>query len=94
MAAPAAMWHDDDVMVTTRDGPAGHLTLQFLAWVGDSPRTYGEVMDAWRTSCPRLSIWEDALACGLIEVSRGGGPMREGSVSLTERGRDFLRQPA
>jgi hypothetical protein len=32
------------------------LTLQFLAWVDDGPRTYGEAMEAWRSTCPRLSI--------------------------------------
>jgi hypothetical protein len=41
------------------DGPGAHLTIQFLEWLSDRPRTYGETMDAWRTSCPRLSIWED-----------------------------------
>jgi len=77
------------------EGPSGHLTLQFLAWIGEAPRAYGEVMDAWRTSCPRLSIWEDALQGGLVEVGQGGCAMRERVVSLTERGRAaLLRQVA
>ena len=42
------------------------LMMQFLAWVAARPRTYSETMDAWRTSCPRLSIWEDALGDGLV----------------------------
>src|SRR5262249_45361315 len=37
-----------------------HLTLQFLAWLAERPRSYAETMEAWRTSCPRLSVWEDA----------------------------------
>ena len=77
-------------MLTPPDGPTGHLTLQLLAWIGEAPRGYGEVMDAWRTSCPRLSIWEDALADGLVEVRGGRGAMRDSTVTLTER----LRQPA
>ncbi len=40
------------------------LTLQFLAWVDEGPRTYGEAMEAWRSTCPRLSIWEDAVRDG------------------------------
>ncbi len=73
------------------DNPAGHLTLQFLAWIGEAPRSYGEVMDAWRTSCPRLSIWEDALGAGLVEVQGGRCAMRERVVTLTDRGRALLQ---
>jgi hypothetical protein len=73
------------------DGPAGHLTLQFLAWIGEAPRSYGEVMDAWRTSCPRLSIWEDAVGAGLVAVADGHCAMREHRVALTERGRALLQ---
>ena len=36
------------------------LILDFLEWVAARPRPYAEVMDAWRTSCPRLTVWEDA----------------------------------
>ena len=46
------------------------LTLQMLDWIAGGQRTYDEVMDAWRTSCPRLSIWEDALADQLVVVVR------------------------
>jgi len=41
------------------------LTLQFVAWVSDRPRTYGEVMEAWTTTSPRMPIWEDAVSEGL-----------------------------
>ena len=68
-----------------------HLTLQFLQWLADSPRTYGEAMDAWRTSCPRLSIWEDALREGLISVESGLCAMRQAKVSVTAKGSTFLR---
>jgi hypothetical protein len=46
--------------------------LQFLDWVASRPRTYAEAMDAWRTSCPRLSVWEDALLAGLIQLGAAG----------------------
>src|SRR5215467_138898 len=48
--------------------PTEALTEQLLAWAAERPRTYGEAMDAWRTSCPRLTIWEDAVDARLIEV--------------------------
>jgi hypothetical protein len=38
-----------------------------LEWISARPRTYAEVLEAWRTTCPRLSIWEDACLDGLIE---------------------------
>ena len=75
--------------------PADALTLQFLAWIAERPRAYGDVMDAWRTSCPRLSIWEDALREGLVEVNRASaGRMRERLVAITPRGRAALAAAA
>jgi hypothetical protein len=64
------------------------LTTDFLGWLAAGPRPYGEVMEAWRTSCPRLTVWEDALDGGLVVRSRAAGssPM----VELTARGRTFL----
>jgi hypothetical protein len=44
------------------------LTLQFLEWVSSRPRTYAEVMEAWRTTCPRHSVWEDATIDGLVQL--------------------------
>ena len=68
------------------------LTLQMLDWLAERPRTYGETMDAWRTSCPRLSIWEDALADRLVHVGRGyAGVGQSGSpVELTVDGQSLL----
>ncbi len=48
------------------------LTVQLLEWIQLRPRTYAETLEAWRTSCPRLSIWEDACIDGLIEIAPGG----------------------
>ncbi|HWB21021.1 MAG TPA: hypothetical protein VG711_12020 [Phycisphaerales bacterium] len=61
------------------------LMRQFLDWLNTQPRTYGEVMDAWRTSCPRLTVWEDAVAQGFVKIETGK-PMREALVSLTPTG--------
>ncbi len=78
-------------MTTSLDNPAGYLTVQFLTWVSEQPRTYGDAMDAWRTSCPRLSIWDDAIRDGLVRMEKGGGPMRQSLVMLTDRGRIVLK---
>jgi len=69
--------------------PVSLLMLQFLAWVSSRRRTYAEAMGAWRSSCPRHTVWEDAIADGLIEVD-GGGPLSEAEVTLTPRGRAIL----
>jgi hypothetical protein len=65
------------------------LMLQFLDWVASRPRTYTEAMDAWRSSCPRLTVWEDALIWGYIQLNAGGA-MQQGDVALTPRGRSVL----
>jgi hypothetical protein len=46
------------------------LVLDFVEWVAARPRTYAEVMEAWRTSCPRLTIWEDSVDQGLVARER------------------------
>ena len=72
--------------------PASALTLQFLAWVAARPRSYQETMEAWRTSCPRLSIWEDAVREGFVAVERRNGQsMKLSAVVLTGRGAALLR---
>ena len=57
------------------------LVLDLLEWIGPSPRPYGEVLDAWRTSCPRLTIWEDANDRGFIACHFEPGRGRLVSVS-------------
>ena len=64
------------------------LTQQFLAWVDETPRSYADA-DAWRRSCPHLSIWEDAIADGLVRFENAG--TRDGSrLVLTAQGRKKL----
>jgi hypothetical protein len=65
------------------------LTLQFLAWVGEAPRTYADAMEAWRSTCPRLSIWEDAILDGLVAFD-GGATRNQSRVRLTQKGRARL----
>jgi len=64
------------------------LVLDLLEWVDKRPRTYDEVMAAWRTSCPRLPIWEDACDHGLVarERHKDLGTI----VRLTNPGRKLL----
>jgi hypothetical protein len=64
------------------------IMIQFLSWVADRPRSYADTMDAWRTSCPRLSVWEDAVITDLVRLEGEGGR----AVKLTERGAAVLRQ--
>ena len=64
------------------------LVLDLVEWVAREPRAYTEVMSAWRTSCPRLQIWEDAVEFGLVQ--RDCPPGQGAVVSATEAGREFL----
>jgi hypothetical protein len=69
--------------------PAAHaLTQQFLAWVDEAPRSYADA-EAWRRSCPHLSIWEDAISDGLVRFKNGSG-MQQSRLLLTPRGRAWL----
>jgi hypothetical protein len=63
------------------------LLVDMLAWLAHDERPYAEVMDAWRTSCPRLTVWEDAVERGLVEQARSG---RMRIVRITPAGRAFL----
>jgi hypothetical protein len=65
------------------------LVLDFIEWVAARPRSYSEAMEAWRTSCPRLTIWEDCVDLGFIVVKRTDGV--NSVVELTAQAREFLR---
>jgi len=69
--------------------PVSLLMIEFLSWVTRRPRTYEEAMEAWRSNCPRHTVWEDALIDGLIRVTRGDVP-HQSEVTLTTRGRAIL----
>lgn len=63
------------------------LVLDLVEWVAAEERSYTDVMEAWRTNCPRLTVWEDAIERGLL--TRRPGP-RGGMVEVTAAGRMFL----
>lgn len=65
------------------------LIADLVGWVSKESRTYQDAMDAWRTSCPRLSIWEDAVDHGFIkrEIDENSVPI----VRATAKGIEFLK---
>jgi len=69
---------------------ADPLVLDFVEWVAREPRVYAEVVSTWRTSCPRLTIWEDAADRGYVarETVAGLGLL----VTVTEDGKKLLRE--
>ncbi len=64
------------------------LILDLFEWIAVRPRAYSDVMDAWRTSCPRLPVWEDAVDRGLVVRAneKGAGAM----VRVTVEDLDLL----
>ena len=72
-------------MVETADP----LVLDFVEWIAREPRLYSEVIATWRTSCPRLTIWEDAVDRGFVarETVAGFGVV----VTVTQEGEQLLR---
>ena len=64
--------------------------LELLTWVTARERTYEDVVEAWKSNCPRYAVWDDAVTAGLVTANSNG-------VALTERGlaalpRDFVLQ--
>jgi len=70
--------------------PVEALLVDLVEWIAREDRDYGEVMDAWRTSCPRLPIWEEANSRGLVtrKYTSGRGPV----VTATPAGLVFLTE--
>ena len=65
------------------------LVLDLLEWLSRQERSYEETMDAWRTSCPKLPVWEDANDQGLIRVENQNG---RSAVRVTPAGFDLLKK--
>jgi hypothetical protein len=64
---------------------------ELLVWIEREPRTYAAAMDAWRSSCPRFSVWEDALDADLVEVEACNGTgAGDARVRLTALGHSVL----
>ena len=70
--------------------PVESLILDLLEWIGPDARPYAEVLETWRTSCPRLPVWEDANDRGLVVSHYEAGRGRLVSVSVA--GREHLRE--
>jgi hypothetical protein len=68
--------------------PVETLVLDLIEWIGPTPRPYSEVLQVWRTSCPRLPIWEEANLRGFIE--RHHQPGHEATVSLSASGQAYM----
>src|SRR5262245_50135459 len=66
-----------------------NLILDLVEWVERTERTYQETMDAWRTSCPRIPVWEDATERGLVETRAANG---RSIVRATSAGWTFLEE--
>jgi hypothetical protein len=69
--------------------PLDALVLDLLEWIGTEGRPYREVMEVWRTSCPRLPVWEQANDRGFIECRSEHSPPMIGVSAL---GAKFLAQ--
>ncbi|MGJ4941808.1 hypothetical protein ACQR1W_14630 [Bradyrhizobium sp. HKCCYLS1011] len=69
---------------------ADPLVLDFVEWIARAPRSHAEVVATWKTSCPRLTIWEDAAECGYVarETIAGFGLV----VTVTDAGEQLLRE--
>ncbi|MEM8975221.1 MAG: hypothetical protein AAGD43_24435 [Pseudomonadota bacterium] len=64
------------------------LVLDLVEWVARESRPYKEVLDVWRTSCPRLTVWEDAIDRGFVTRTFKGG--QDALVEVTAAGHAFL----
>src|SRR6476620_9705455 len=69
--------------------PVEPLVLDLLEWIGPEPRPYSEVIEVWRTSCPRLPVWEEANTRGFIEHRHSAGS--EARVQVSASGMAFLK---
>jgi hypothetical protein len=97
VAAHEAAWKEPDPVSAVVD----NLILDLLEWIGPGERPYLETMEAWRTSCPRLPVWEDATDLGFIERRHQPG---RGALRVSHRRRapeesagptiDWLRRSA
>jgi hypothetical protein len=87
----AICWHAYIAISTEREIAVSEtvdaLLCDLLAWLARDARSYDELMEAWRTSCPRLPVWEDANELGFVEQTRADG---HAMVRITPAGREFL----
>ncbi len=72
-------------------GDLDPLIFDLVEWIAREPRSYADVIDAWRTSCPRLTVWEDAVDRGFVIREGAGAGTR---VLVTPAGQAFLASRA
>ena len=84
MACPTAK-SETSKLIGMADPVVEGLILDLLEWLAQGERSYTEVMDAWRTSCPRLPVWEEANDRGLVVTA-------EAAVRITSSGRALLER--
>jgi hypothetical protein len=68
--------------------PVEPLIFDLLEWIAREPRTYSQVIEVWRTSCPRLPVWEEANVRGFVDRRHEGGS--EARVVVTASGHAYL----
>jgi len=66
-----------------------NLILDLVEWAGRKERDYQETMEAWRTSCPKLPVWDEATDRGLLERTFTNGRLW---VRVSQAGWEFLRE--
>ena len=72
--------------------PVEPLVLDLLEWIAARPRTHAEALEVWRTSCPRLPVWEEANARGFIDHRHKPG--EAAVVMLSPAGLERLKATA
>jgi len=73
------------------DAVVDNLIVDLLLWLATGEKTYEQVIEAWRTSCPKLPVWEDANDRGFVEISVERGTEHR-VVRITAAGQEFLTQ--
>ncbi len=93
LAESATLW---PMLIATEDAmhtPIEPLVRDLVQWCAKEPKSYGEVLDVWRTSCPRLMVWEEAVARGLVHTRQDdSGPGL--IVDVTPLGRSYIELPS
>lgn len=69
------------------DSVVENLILDLLEWLTKQDRSYDETIDAWRTSCPKLQVWEETTDRGFVVLDAAQG---SSIVRLTPTGSTFL----
>ena len=87
---PDGLLRDTEIPWSPMPDTVESLILDLLEWIGPGSRPYAEVLDAWRTSCPRLPVWEDANDRGFVACHHEVGQGRRISVTVT--GREHLQK--